>query len=246
MNGKKNPARGPAIFGLILIVFGVLWILNNTEVIRFQFHEWWPLIIIAIGLGHLINRQRFFDLGGWLFIIVGTAFFLTENHFVNRHELWKYWPVLLVIAGIVLIFNRSQWPLMSNKSYCTADTGSDETKDEGGSSTAAEQINESAIFAGLERRITSKHFKGGTLSAIFGGMDINLVNAELSEGSAVLDATAIFGGITIIIPTSWVIEIHTTAIFAGVEQNCTNLQQNTGKRLIVNANAIFAGIEIKN
>ena len=44
------------------------------------------------------------------------------------------------------------------------------------------------------RRFTSKEFKGGKLTSIFGGTDLNLVNADLAWGTNILDVFVLFGG----------------------------------------------------
>jgi hypothetical protein len=51
--------RGPIVWPLILIVFGVLFLLDNFRVINFDVWQfiatWWPLILIAIGLEILFS-----------------------------------------------------------------------------------------------------------------------------------------------------------------------------------------------
>jgi putative Mn2+ efflux pump MntP len=45
---------------VILIVLGVLFLLSNLGIANFNFHElatkWWPLILIAVGVGLLLKR----------------------------------------------------------------------------------------------------------------------------------------------------------------------------------------------
>lgn len=43
---------------IILIVVGVLFLLNNMELlpIRQTLHKWWPLILIVIGVSLLFSR----------------------------------------------------------------------------------------------------------------------------------------------------------------------------------------------
>lgn len=48
---KKNVA------GIILVVIGILFLADNF-VPRFHFGDFWPLILIAIGLGLLINSKK--------------------------------------------------------------------------------------------------------------------------------------------------------------------------------------------
>ncbi len=52
---------GPAIFGLILIVLGVLILLDNLDVaeIRYVIRTYWPLILVIVGLSLLLRGRHF-------------------------------------------------------------------------------------------------------------------------------------------------------------------------------------------
>jgi len=242
MGNNKRRISSAALFGVLLIALGVLWVLKNTHMIDFEIKQWWPLILIAIGLIHLINRRRLFDFSGWLFLIVGGIFLLTENDVLHRHEVWKFWPVLLVLVGLYIIFKGAGIKTRISYGYGKDKHGSpDETSPIGG-----DRINESCLFGGYEKRITSKGFKGGSVSAVFGGIELDLRDAELAEQGGILEISAIFGGVDIKIPDSWVIEDRSTAIFGGVDYKCSNSRNSSGKRLVINATAIFGGVDIKN
>jgi predicted membrane protein len=75
---------------------------------------------------------------------------------------------------------------------------------------------------------------------------VDLRSAELAKDGAVIDITAIFGGVEIRIPESWAVETHTTGIFGGADNKCKNKEQREGQRVVINATAIFGGIDIKN
>jgi hypothetical protein len=47
--------RGSVIGGLVLIVLGILFLLDNFYDIRFS--DYWPLILVAVGVG-LLWRSR--------------------------------------------------------------------------------------------------------------------------------------------------------------------------------------------
>jgi predicted membrane protein len=242
MGNNKRRISSAAIFGVLLIALGVLWALKNTHVIEFEIKQWWPLILIAIGLIHLINRRRFFDFSGWLFLIVGGAFLLTENDVLDRHDVWKFWPVLLILVGLYIIFRGAGRKTRISHFFGKDEHGSpDETSTIGG-----DRVNESCLFGGYEKRFTSKGFKGGSVSAVFGGIELDLRGAELAEEGGIIDVSAIFGGVGIKIPDSWVIEEHSSAILGGVDYKCSNPRNNSGKRLVINATAIFGGVDIKN
>ncbi|MBE0645567.1 MAG: PspC domain-containing protein [Bacteroidetes bacterium] len=51
---KKEPGRGSFIGGIVLIVIGALFLLDNF-IPSFGFEDFWPLLLIAIGAGMLWN-----------------------------------------------------------------------------------------------------------------------------------------------------------------------------------------------
>jgi len=91
--------------GMVLITLGVLVILGNTQV--WSFTRSWPVLLIVIAIGTLI--QRFKDLGGWIILAVGVVFLLTEVFGMQIYALGKYlMPVLLIVVGanILLKYNK--------------------------------------------------------------------------------------------------------------------------------------------
>lgn len=82
--------------GMILVALGVLIILSNTHI--FAFSKSWPILLIVIAVGTLI--QRFRDIGGWIIMVVGILFLVMEGFNVRLEAMWKYLlPVLLIILG---------------------------------------------------------------------------------------------------------------------------------------------------
>ena len=90
------PILGILLLGMILVALGVLIILSNTQIIAFS--KSWPVLLIVIALGTLIQRVR--DIGGWIIMVVGIVFLLMEGLTVRLDVMWKYLlPVLLIVVG---------------------------------------------------------------------------------------------------------------------------------------------------
>ena len=107
-------------------------------------------------------------------------------------------------------------------------------------------IDVSAIFGGNTQTVYSKNFKGGDISAVFGGADIIMTQADFTE-TASLDVTAVFGGVKLIVPHNWAIKSNVTAMFGSVEDKRSHLTPvDMEKTLILNGTAMFGGIEIKS
>jgi hypothetical protein len=110
-------------------------------------------------------------------------------------------------------------------------------------------LNDSAIFNGEKKIVTSQNFKGGKIVAIFGGAEIDLTQAKLAPGKNYLELTCIFGGVTVIVPTDWNIHNEISAVLGGIEdkrRTFVRLPENDDKQLIIVGTAMFGGGEIKS
>ena len=111
-------------------------------------------------------------------------------------------------------------------------------------------LNESAIFGGVQKRVNAKEFRGGQLQSLFGGIEIDLRDADMAENQAVLHANAVFGGIELRVPETWYVAARGQGIFGGYTDS-TRYTEPVGtdkpkKTLIVMGTAIFGGVEIRN
>jgi len=87
--------------GLVLATLGILIFLERTT--AFGFDRSWPIFLIAIGGGMLM--QKFRDLGGWIVGGIGIGFFLLRNGHLPLGQLSTYaLPICLVLVGAGIIW----------------------------------------------------------------------------------------------------------------------------------------------
>jgi len=108
-----------------------------------------------------------------------------------------------------------------------------------------------AVFGGIERRVTSQDFQGGHINAIFGGVEIDLTDANMQAEEATLEINAIFGGVEIRVPETWQVAFRGTPIFGGIADKTrvgrtTDPSDRRRKVLVLTGTVIFGGVEIKN
>ncbi|MGH9736576.1 MAG: LiaF transmembrane domain-containing protein [Candidatus Acidiferrales bacterium] len=117
-----------------------------------------------------------------------------------------------------------------------------------GRESADPEFDYMAIFGGIKQRVTVKNFRGGRLTALFGGFEVDLTRADIEGPVAVIDASALFGGGEIRVPPGWIIEIQGLAILGGYtdETHQEIADHATAKRLIVKGIAALGGVVIKN
>ena len=101
-----------------------------------------------------------------------------------------------------------------------------------------------ATFAGQKIDMTDEEFKGCSLNAVFGGIDIDLRQSKL-KGEKIINASAIFGGITIRVPEGINVKVKSTPIFGGVSNKTVITKGEKIPTLYINAFCMFGGVEIK-
>jgi predicted membrane protein len=145
-------------------------------------------------------------------------------------SLWSLWPLLLVLAGASMIRRGIYGPACQRR---VADTDGHST------------ISAMAVLGGVNRGNNSKTFRGGDLTAVMGGCQIDLRNAAI-EGDAVIDVFAMWGGIEIKVPEEWSVSGRVTPILGGYEDKTRPSRDASTQRLIVRGMVIMGGVEIKN
>jgi hypothetical protein len=109
-------------------------------------------------------------------------------------------------------------------------------------------LSEFALMGGGELVVHSQDFRGGEVSAIMGGFEIDLRGAAISGDSATLEVFTLFGGIELKVPQEWNVVLHGTPIL-GMFANTAKAMADPSvprKTLILKGTAIMGGVEVKN
>jgi predicted membrane protein len=228
MDEPRNNKR--AIVGIVLICIGLLLIAVNFNWLPWNLRGTlfsWQGLLILIGFFMLLAREN--RIAGFILIGLGTFFLIP--HVLNLPFNWHmlFWPTVLVAIGLVLITRR--W----GSSRIPVGEGID-------------FIDDNSIFGGGDKVITSKNFRGGKLTAIFGGSKIDLRTATLAKGRNVLDVFFIFGGSKLIIPTNWDIKIEVSSIFGGFSDKRhprPDEVRDPSRELVIKGVTIFGGGDIQ-
>jgi len=100
-----------------------------------------------------------------------------------------------------------------------------------------------AIFDGAKLQSRSQAFKGGSVLAWFGGVAVDLREAQLAPG-AHLSLHSVLGGIAVRVPTGWRVESKAQALGGGVEVNVPEPENPDAPTLTVDGFAAIGGIAI--
>lgn len=244
MNIENSNTSARLIAGLILIVLGGLFLLDNYGIIYFSIPDFlfhWEFILIGIGIFVLSTSRN--KTAGVILIAIGLFNLFPE-----------FWPLVLVGLGIYIIVRRNK----PKKAFFKAgvynfDENSNKINndfDAGNSSSEfiQDNIDDVSVFGGGTKTFSSRNFKGGKLTAIFGGSDVHLENCQLAHGKNELDLFVMFGGYTIVVPQDWNVIIDLVPIFGGFSDKRIkdpNRVYEEDKVLIIKGLVLFGGGEVK-
>ena len=111
----------------------------------------------------------------------------------------------------------------------------------------SDSVSIDSIMSGINKRMLTKNFQGGKLTAAFGGIDLDLTQSDFT-GMVTLQVDVIFGGIKLVVPPHWDVRVEVTNIAAGVEDKRGYRQSevDSDKILLIRGTVFFGGLEIKS
>ncbi len=222
--------------GGFLLLIGVIYLLKKVGLDLPDFIFSWQMFLIALGI--FVGVRKNFEGAGWMILVlIGSVFMINEFFVFNKLKPFIL-PIILIGSGLFFIFRPR-----GSKSYIQFDEGA--TSPLAGPS-GQDYLDSTSIFGGSKKTVFSKNFRGGEMTNIFGGSQVDLSQADII-GTAVLDVTALFGGATLIVPSNWNIISEAVAIMGEVkDKRLMQNQPEPNKTLIIKGTVIFGGIDIKS
>ncbi len=149
-------------------------------------------------------------LPGVILLVLGVLFLLDSLDVASfGHVMRTYWPVILIIMGIAFLMRRQRVWLNTEQSKSVGGVHE-------GIESPADTISETSIFGNTYVKPTSKSFKGGSVSTVFGNVEINLASAELAAGEQHLGVHGVFGGLRITLPKDIGVMVRGNCLFGEV------------------------------
>ncbi|HUR21349.1 MAG TPA: DUF5668 domain-containing protein [Vicinamibacterales bacterium] len=218
------------ILGLLIVAFGVILTLDNLDYLEAgNILRFWPLLFVAFGLVRILGSDCTSSrASGALMVIIGL--------WLTADDIWglpidfqRWWPMVLVAIGALILLRglkggRNRGP--------AAQTTTDVT------------FSEVAVWSGKVRRITSPLFRRADLTAIMGGVEVDLRGASTGGQEAVIDVFAWWGGIEITVPPDWAVSNQVVVFMGGAEDKSSGTQ-DARNRLVVRGFVVMGGVEIK-
>ncbi len=214
--------------GLVVVTLGVLFLLDSAGALDAgrAIDRWWPAAIVAAGLLTLAERPRATVRGAIL--TGGGALLLLFTTDVLGDDAWNYvWPVVLILVGLAIV---ARW------------RGQAVPRETAG----ADAISTTAIFGGSELASADQALRGGAVTAVFGGVTLDLREARPAPEGATVNATAVFGGVDILVPRGWRITVRSLPVFGGLDDTTDRSVPPApdAPALHVDAVAVLGGVTI--
>ncbi len=235
----RRPRDGRAIGGLFVVVVGTILLAHQVGA---DIPSWlisWPMFLIALGL-YIGVRHHFRNLGFLIPIAIGSAF-LIERMIPGISVRAYLWPLIVIGVGLLMIF-RSRRRAENDTLFDALDFGTSDPN-----RTASGVFESVTIFGENKRQVLSKDFKGGESVCVFGGTEINLMQADIN-GRVPLELVQVFGGTKLIVPAHWRVESEEIVTIFGGLNDKRQIAPTTddSKILVLRGTSMFGGIDIKS
>lgn len=245
---------GRGLIGLLMFAFGLLLLAGALGFLNVGFQTLWPIALILWG-AWIIVRSFGADRN------LGTRIRDAVHDRVNQHVQDSVNDAANQAMGNPPGTDwrretrdrwrerrRQRWQQRHDFADSVRSAIQDTISDFSGHESSDPEFDYMAIFGAIKQRVTVKNFRGGRLTAFFGGFEVDLTRADIDGPAAIIDASALLGGGEIRVPPGWLIEIQGIAILGGYtdETHQEIADPSTAKRLIVKGIAALGGVVIKN
>lgn len=230
-----NPIFAKKTFwgGMLFIALGLLLLLQNFNLLPFVIPAYvftWQMLLIVLGVFALLSKSW----GGGIALILTGTYFLLPYLGIYNITFSQIWPIILVIAGIMIIVNKpGQY---KKKIKIKLEKNMDG------------YIENTVIFGGESKKISSYDFKGGQISVVCGGLELDLTNCTLSKEKNILEIEVVMGGVSLTVPREWNVISEATPILGGVDDEINELKDryvDPAAELIIKGSVVMGGLEIK-
>jgi predicted membrane protein len=235
-NWEKHQRNSKILSGIFVIAAGVLILLKQSGMFIPHWLLSWEMILIAVGCVMLI-KHNFKKTSAYVVIAIGGLFMLHDllPDLIDRRMIW---PIVIILIGFSILL-KSLFPGFKKKQPTIEIADFSEVNSD-------DFVSSSAFFSGITKKVVTKNFKGASISSVFGGNEVNLSQADFT-GTANIDITCVFGGVTLIVPSNWKIKPDLTSAFGGIDDQRPSMisELNSDEKVVIlKGTCVFGGIEI--
>jgi len=227
MARRRRGGSSQVILGLLIVLLGMLMLGQTTDLYDVGFLlDFVPSLFVLLGVYTLI-RSGFRNVFGPLVVIaVAGAWQVVALGYVSADQVVRFWPVFVVLFGLSLVLSY-----VRRRPDAAPDTF----------------VSAIAIFGGSEKRSTSAGFTGANLTALFGGAELDLREAEVADPPAHVNAVALFGGVSVVVPRDWNVELDVLPVLGGAADDRPRRDRTHDETdLVVSGFTAFGGVSVED
>jgi len=229
---------GGIIFGLIVVFIGAALLFDNLDTGSNDIpSEYWPIILIAIGLFGWIKKGLRPEFGSMMMMSLGSIL-LTQN-LVDDIGFRELWPVLAIAIGVSIIFGGHGKNHRKHKFGMKFEGGGRRWKNHERSN-----VDTSNFFSGGSRSFDGE-YTGSTEKVRLGSGGIDFTTATLPEEGATLRLDIALGEYKIRVPNEWKVDIKTEITMAEIEDDRSPAEEErTGPTLTISGKVLMGSVHI--
>ncbi len=210
--------------GVGVLLLGGLLLLDSLNIHGFDnlLATWWPLFVVGGGLLVFLNGAQSY-LWALLLVAFGVVYQLKNLDVINFDPWQVFWPAMIIVIGLSIIFRST-----GNRQKVATENSDDV----------------SAILGGVDHTNKSDDYTGGKITAILGGVKVDLRKAVIKK-EATLDLFTIMGGVELTVPENVIVKSKAAVIMGGIENKAQTLEAKNAPVLYITGDIIMAGVEVK-
>jgi predicted membrane protein len=229
-------------WGSLFLIGGVVFLLKNLEILAFEIPSFlwsWKIIFVILAIKFLFHRKF---IGAFIMTALSLAFFAPD---ILGQDIWEFkkklWPVIPIFLGVIFLTKfaskkKSKSTIMNAQAVAEPQTIEDTDK-----------FETTLILSGASKKVNSYDFKGGKITTVMGGLELDLTNCTLSNNKAVLEIECIMGGVSLTVPREWNVKLDIVPIMGGVEdgiRKTPNAYVDPAAEFIIKGTIVMGGVEI--
>ncbi len=241
------------IMGVCLILLGVLLTLDRLQIADAGATlRYWPVVLVALG-GWIVAERGLNGRSVPGFVMIGIGCLLLLNSFgVVRVRFWElFWPLVIVFVGTRLMM---QTPGRRSERHRSRSVHESQFGSTPVSSTGDGTISMFAVLGGSQRTSNDKPFRGGDVTSIMGGTQLDLRQATIEPGQeAVINVFAMMGGHEVWVPSGWTVVSEVMPILGAIEDKrlpaidtAPRASTDAAPRLVLRGVVLLGGLVLKN
>jgi predicted membrane protein len=219
-DSPRSQTSTKLIIGLFLAVLGILLTADNLNLLDAdRYLRLWPLVLVAAGVVKIVEPGT--AIVGIILMLAGASL-LAVNLGLLRFSILDLWPLILIVIGMIMVAGAM------------------------GITPRDAVPGNVAIFSSQTISESSADYRGGRLTAVLGGHELDLRNADIATSPAVLHIFTMWGGIEIRVPENWDVVSEALPIMGGIEIKTTPAAADPRKQLIIRGLVLMGGVEVRS